>query len=260
MPFLCRSFSFLRLLPGQPHLSVSIIDRYSADSSVGSSGASALDRGSRSKARGSSVRSGPIRTPTDAGEDPQRGPQGRERGPWEPPAGVRQTEDALTVSCNATPPSTPGRGRRRSEDAPRRGDLIAVPIVARPLGARRPAFPRLVVPAGTSGAPQPSAPASSPAPRGATRSGRTARAQASSGPDDRRFGRGGAGMRWLRRVFGWHAPTSGVQPPSGQGRPGATIWCQIRPRTQHLAIGHALPREGLSWHRTLDRTGAGRGG
>ena len=43
--------------------------------------------------------SGPIRTPTNAGEDPQRGSQGRERGPWEtpadPPAGGRQTEDAL---------------------------------------------------------------------------------------------------------------------------------------------------------------------
>src|SRR5918993_4589498 len=73
-----------------------------------------------------------------------------------------------------------------------------------------------------SGGLRPSAPASWPQPRGATRSRRTARAQAaraqaSSGPDDRRFGPLGAGMRWPRRVFGWHAPTSGVQPPSGHG-------------------------------------------
>jgi hypothetical protein len=51
LPFLvgllCCSF-FLRLLPVQPHLSVGIIDRYPAEESVGSSGASALDRGSRS--------------------------------------------------------------------------------------------------------------------------------------------------------------------------------------------------------------------
>ena len=34
--------------------------------------------------------SGPIPYPTNAGEDPQRAPQGRERGPWETPADPSQ--------------------------------------------------------------------------------------------------------------------------------------------------------------------------
>ena len=195
--------------------------------------------------------SGPIPYPTSAGEDPQRGPQGRERACGRPRTRYR----ALAVSCNAIPE----HARTRS---PKIWGWSAAGISSRCLSAyrreasgRAPPDPRVVVPEGMSGALQPSAPASSPPPRDATRSCRTARAQASSGPDDCRFGRG-AGMRWLRRVFGWHAPTSGVR----IRRPGATIWYRRHPRTQHLAVGHAFPCEGLSWHRTLDGTEAGRGG
>ena len=169
--------------------------------------------------------SGPIitpkHTPTNAGEDPQTGPQGRERLLWEspadPPAGGWRTEDALprrtlSVSCNAIPRA---RQDAVAEDLGmvRRWDLIAVPIgLSSEASGRATPDPRVVVPAGMSGALQPSAPASSPPPRGATRSCRTARAQASSGPDDCRFGRRDAAVAvesfgWHA---GWHAPTSGV--------------------------------------------------
>jgi hypothetical protein len=57
------------------------------------------------------------------------------------------------------------------------------------------------------------------------------------GLNDRRFG-GGAGMRWLRRVFG--------QAHAQQQCPANITWHQESLQTQHLGVGHASPREGLS--------------
>ena len=178
---------------------------------------------------------------------------------------------AVTVSCNAI---TRARQNAVAEDLGmvRRWDLIAVPIglssrgLARGLWARGARPARGVVPAGMSGALQPSAPASSPPPRGATRSYRTARAErpalkrararttAGSGAAP---GCGGCGESESIRLARAHLR----RPASVRTqRTGTTIWYQKCPRTQHLAVGHALPCEGLSWHRTLDRTEAGLGG
>ena len=149
-----------------------------------------------------------------------------------PPAGVRQAEDALPHAdrkLERQHPSTLGRGRRRSGDGqplesrreaprratrPARGDPLQdrrAPVEPQRLRVRLRRGGDLLVPHG----PHPS----------------------SRSLNDRRFG-GGAGMRWLRRVFD--------QAHAQRQCPVNITWHQESLQTQHLGVGHAFPREGLS--------------
>ena len=205
---------------------------------VGSSVVSAPDHPSRSKARESPVSSGPIRTPTNAGEGPQRGSQRRERGSWEAPAGGRRGEDALPCADREPelhPQGTPEHLRRRSEDGPPPG---ARREASRRESTETPPELRVGSPAGECRAPV-GLRRLRTGPRKGARPARVAR----PAPELERTGRAPVPARcrnrwWLRRIF--------AQAQSHCRCSIDITWYRERPRAQHLGVGYAFPHEGLS--------------
>ena len=168
----------------------------------------ATNHGSRSKTRESPESISSCTGPTNTAEGAQRGSQRRERRSWETLAGC---------------------GRRRSGDGP-------------PLGSRREAPRRATRPARGDPCRIVARLLTLNAYEYASAEGRDLLVP--HGPhsnsrdlNDRRFG-GGAGMRCLRKVFG--------QSHAQRQCPVNITWHQESLQTQHLGVGHAFPREGLS--------------